>query len=70
MALKISENKKKEVVITLSGPIYQAMIEHVLNYMRFLQVQRKSKATVADVERLATDVKRSMARKRRERLAS
>lgn len=70
MALKISENKKKEVVITLSGPIDQAMIEHVVNYMRFLQVQRKSKATAADVEGLATEVKRSMAHKRRERLAS
>lgn len=70
MAVKISENKKKEVVITLSGPIDQAMIEHVVNYMRFLQVQRRSKATAADVERLATEVKRSMARKRRERLAS
>jgi hypothetical protein len=70
MAVKISENKKKEVVITLSGPIDQAMIEHVVNYMRFLQVQRRSKATDADVKRLATEVKRSMGRKRRERLAS
>jgi|LakMenE18May11ns_1017448.scaffolds.fasta_scaffold9926431_2 hypothetical protein len=70
MALKISENKKKEVVITLSGPVDQDMIEHVVNYMRYLQVQRKSKATQADVDRLAMEVKRSMGRKRRERMAS
>jgi hypothetical protein len=38
--------------------------------MRYLQVQRKSKATQADVDRLAMEVKRSMGRKRRERMAS
>lgn len=70
MALKISENKKKEVVITLSGPITQEMIVHVAEYLRYRQLVSKSKATQADVDRLATEVKRSMARKRRERLAS
>jgi len=44
MALQISEGKKNEVVITMTGPIDQAMIEHVVNYMRYKQVLRKSKA--------------------------
>lgn len=70
MALKISENKKKEVVITVSGPITQEMIVHVAEYLRYRQLVGKSKATQSDVDRLATEVKRSMGRKRRERLAS
>ena len=70
MALRISENKKKEVVITVSGPITQELIMHVAEYLRYRQLVSKSKATQADVDRLATDAKRAMARKRRERLAS
>jgi len=70
MALKISENKKKEVVITLSGPIDQAMIEHVVKYMRYLQVLGKSKATQADIDKLVDEVDTAMFHKRRKRLAS
>jgi hypothetical protein len=70
MALKISENKKKEVVITLSGPVDQALIEQVVNYMRYLQVNRRSKASQADVDKLADEITRSMASKRRKRMAS
>jgi hypothetical protein len=70
MALKISENKKKEVVITLSGPVDQAMIEQVVNYMRYLQVNRRSKASQTDVDKLADEITRSMASKRRKRMAS
>lgn len=69
MALKISENRK-EVVITISGPITQEMIMHVAEYLRYRQLVSKSKATQADVDRLATEVKQAMGRKRRERLAS
>jgi len=70
MALKISENKKKEVVITLSGPIDQAMIEHVVKYMRYLQVLGKSKATQADIDKLVDEVDTAMFHKRRKRLVS
>jgi len=70
MALKISENKKKEVVITLSGPIDQSMIEHVVKYMRYLQVLGKSKATQADIDKLVDEVDTAMFHKRRKRLAS
>jgi hypothetical protein len=70
MALKISENKKKEVVITLSGPIDQAMIDHVVKSLRYLQVLKKSKATQADIEKLADEVDTAMWQKRRKKLAS
>jgi hypothetical protein len=70
MALKIGENKKKEVVITVSGPITQEMIMHVAEYLRYRQLVSKSKATQADVDRLAAEVKQAMGRKHRERLAS
>lgn len=70
MALKISENKKKEVVITLSGSIDQAMIDHVVKYMRYLQVLGKSKASQADIHKLADEVDTAMWRKRRKRMAS
>ena len=70
MALKINENKKKEVVITLSGPIDQAMIDHVVKSLRYLQVLKKSKATQADIEKLADEVDTAMWQKRRKKLAS
>lgn len=70
MPLKISENKKNELVLTLSGPIDQAMIEHVVKYMRYLQIARRSKATQADIDRLADEVDTAMWRKRRKRMAS
>jgi hypothetical protein len=70
MALKIGENKKKELVITVSGPITQELIMHVAEYLRYRQLVSKSKATQADVDRLAAEVKHAMGRKHRERLAS
>ncbi len=70
MPLKISENKKNELVLTLSGPIDQAMIEHVVKYMRYLQITRRSKATQADIDKLADEVDTAMWRKRRKRMAS
>lgn len=70
MAIQINENKKKQVVITLSGPIDQAMIEHVVKYMRYLQLIGKSKATQADIDSLVDEVDTAMWRKRRKRMAS
>lgn len=70
MALKISENKKKEVVITLSGPIDQAMIDHVVKSLRYLQILKKSKATQADIDKLADEVDTAMWVKSRKRMAS
>ncbi len=70
MALKISENKKKEVVITLSGAIDQAMIDHVVKYMRYLQVLGRSKASQTDIDKLVDEVDTAMWRKRRKRMAS
>ena len=70
MALKISENKKKEVVITLSGPIDQTMIDHVVKSLRYLRILKKSKATQADIDKLADEVDTAMWEKRRKRLAS
>ena len=70
MALQINENRKNEVVITLKGPIDQAMIEHVVKYMRYLQIVRKSKATQAEIDKLVDEVDTAMWRKRRKRMAS
>jgi hypothetical protein len=70
MALQISEGKKNEVVITLTGPIDQAMIDHVVKYMRYMQVLRKSKASQADIDKLVDEVDTAMWRKRRKRMAS
>ena len=70
MALQMNENRKNEVVITLKGPIDQAMIEHVVKYMRYLQIVRKSKATQAEIDKLVDEVDTAMWRKRRKRMAS
>ena len=71
MALKVSENKKKEVVITVSGPINQGMIQRVADYLRYLELTRgMKKVTQAQVDELATEIKRAMGRKRRASLAS
>lgn len=71
MALKISENKKKEVVITVSGPITQEMIQHIADYLHYKKLtQGMKKVSQAQVDELATEIKRAMGRKRRASLAS
>jgi hypothetical protein len=71
MALQIRENKKKEVVITLSGKIDPEQVEQAMRYLRYLALtSTMKKVTQAEVDALAAEVKHGMARKRRKKLAS
>jgi hypothetical protein len=71
MALRIRENKKKEVVITWTGKIDPEQVEQAMRYLRYLALtSTMKKVGQAEVVTLAAEVKRGMARKRRRKLAS
>lgn len=71
MSVTIKQNSRKETVITVTGPMDPATIQRVADYLRYLELTRGMKnVPQAEVDALATEVKRGMALKRRKRMAS
>lgn len=71
MPITIKQNGKKATVITITGKVDAAAVERATRYLRYLELTADlKKVTQAQVDELATSIKRGMARKRRKRLAS
>lgn len=71
MPITITQNRKKETVITIAGKVDADAVERATRYLRFLELTADfKKVSPEQVDELAKSVKRGMAEKRRKRLAS
>lgn len=71
MAISIKQNSKQETVITISGKVDAEAIEQAIKYLRYLELTTGFKpVSQHQVDELSGSIKRSMANKRRKRLAS
>ncbi|HRN35993.1 MAG TPA: hypothetical protein PLV70_03735 [Flavobacteriales bacterium] len=71
MAISIKQNSKQETVITISGKVDAEAIEQAIKYLRYLELTSGLKpVSLHQVDELSGSIKRSMANKRRKRLAS
>ncbi len=71
MAISIKQNSKQETVITISGKVDAEAIEQAIKYLRYLELTIGFKpVSQHQVDELSASIKRSMANKRRKRLAS
>lgn len=71
MAISIAQNSKKETVITISGRVDAKAVEQAVRYLRYLELTADFKPVdQRQVDELTGSIKRSMATKRRKRLAS
>jgi len=71
MAISIKQNSKQETVITISGKVDAEAIKQAIKYLRYLELTTGFKpVSQPQVDELSASIKRSMANKRRKRLAS
>ena len=68
--MTVKRNSKDELVITLSGNVDPVDVERTLKYLRYLEATAGSKATQADVDKLADEVKRRWWRKNKKSFLS
>jgi len=57
MSLNIKRNRQDELVITLKGGWDTDKIQRVLDYLRHLEVLKRSKATQRSIDKLANEAK-------------
>lgn len=70
MSFTVKLNKKNEYVVTIGGPITDAVLVRLTSYLRILELTKESTASPKDVRSLADTVDTDMWRKRRQRMAS
>ncbi|MGV9013672.1 MAG: hypothetical protein ACOH13_13855 [Flavobacteriales bacterium] len=71
MPITIKQNSKGETVITIIGKVDADAVEQATRYLRYLELTADfKKVTQEQVDELSRSVKRGMASKRRNRLAS
>lgn len=64
----IVERINNEVVIRLPGSIDTTYLEEMIDYIRFIEITSKSKATQDEVDLLVNEIKKGRWEKNRERL--
>ncbi|MBS1546545.1 MAG: hypothetical protein JST38_11910 [Bacteroidetes bacterium] len=67
MSLDIRRNQRDELVITLKGGWDTEKVQRVLDYLRHLEVLKKSKASAKEIDALAMEAKSSWWKKNRKR---
>lgn len=65
--MTLKRNSKDEIVITLSPDVDVAAVEEVMDYLRYLEITSKSKATPASALKMAAAAKRTWWSKNRKR---
>ncbi len=53
------ERKNKEVVITLSSSMSAKSFQQMVDYLRYIEIAKKSKAKKTDLQKLVATVKKS-----------
>lgn len=61
------ERKNNEVIVRLDGAIDVDFLQRTLNYLRYLELGAKSKATQAQINKLAKEVKKGWWKKNRDK---
>ena len=61
------ERKNNEVIVRLDGAVDINFLQRTLNYLRYLELGAKSKATQAQINKLAKDVKKGWWKKNRDK---
>ena len=61
------ERKNNEVIVRLDGAVDIDFLQRTLNYLRYLELGAKSKATQAQINKLAKDVKKGWWKKNRDK---
>lgn len=64
----IVERTNNEVIIRLPGSIDTTYLEEMINYIRFIEITSKSKATQGEVDLLVKEIKKGRWENDRKRL--
>ena len=54
----VIERKNNEVIIRISSSVVSDDIEQLVDYLRYKEIAKKSKARISDLEKLTSSVKR------------
>lgn len=61
------ERKNYEVIVRLDGAVDIDFLQRTLNFLRYLELGAKSKATQAQINKLTKDVKKGWWKKNRDK---
>ncbi len=68
MTLQVARNKKDELVITISGAKDSGSLQRLMDYITYLVATENTKATQADIDKLARSSGGQWWKKNRKRL--
>ncbi|CAD5258111.1 MULTISPECIES: hypothetical protein [unclassified Imperialibacter] len=61
------ERKNNEIIVTLDGAVNVDFLQQTLDYLRYLELGAKSKASQAQINQLAQDAKKGWWEKNRDK---